>query len=61
VGAVALFDLCVGWRAFDDDALMMRAPSRRRLRQELDRLSTACSRPAGGPGGRGGDGARAGR
>jgi two-component system sensor histidine kinase RpfC len=42
VGAMALFDLCLGWRELDDHALLMRADAElARLRQEVQRASTA--------------------
>lgn len=45
VGGMALFELCVGWRQFDDDALMMRASTETaRLRREFERLRLALLR-----------------
>lgn len=49
LGATAVFELCLGWRDLDDDALVMRrAAETARLSQEFDRLRAAllAARPA---------------
>lgn len=42
IGALALFDVCLGWRDLDDHALIMRAPvEAARLDSEADRVKVA--------------------
>lgn len=50
LGATALFDLCLGWRAIDDDALILRGTVEvARLEREFDRLRAALLAARPGP------------